>query len=184
MSKEEAKRHFQVAKMYLQEGALEKAIEEYKRALVFAPQYPDIYFHLGVAYEYKMAYQEALLQFQKALQLHPAYTDAKLHVGIVHFKQKELDRAKRELEEILQVEPNSAFVHFYLGEIALERAKSNLGSYEEAIASYEKAIALDRTFTDAYMSLGKALRKVGRTEESNRAFDRADKLKKGLPLET
>lgn len=175
----EAKKHFQLGKMFLQEGQLEKAVEEYKRALVYAPQFPDVHFHLGVAYEYKGAYQEAALQFQKAISLHETYAEAHLHLGVVYFRQRQYERAKKKLHEVLEMDESQPLAYFYLGEAMYEESKSGLGSIEEALPYYQKAIEKDPQLVEPRLSLGKIYRKLGRTEEAERVFQEADRIKRG-----
>lgn len=178
----EAKKHFQLGKMFLHEGQLEKAVEEYKRALIYAPQFPDIHFHLGVAYEYKGAYQEAALQFQKAISIHDKYTEAHLHLGVVYFRQRQYDRAKKKFHEVLAMDENQALAYFYLGEAMYEESKSGMGRIEEALPYYQRAIEKDPQLVEPRLSLGKLYRKLGRMEEAERVFQEADRIKRGEKL--
>ncbi|BCL34116.1 tetratricopeptide repeat protein [Nostoc sp. MS1] len=52
-------------------------------------------------------------------------------------------------------------------------ALANLGLYEQAIASYDKAIEIKRDFSDAWQNRGVALRQLGRYEEANASFNTA-----------
>ena len=50
------------------------------------------------------------------------------------------------------------------------------GKYEEAIASYDKAIEIDPKYTKAWINKGNALRKLGRHEDAIVCYDRAIEL--------
>lgn len=173
----QAKKHFELGKMFIQQGSLDLAIEEYKRALIYGSTYPDIHFHLGVAYEYKGDYDKAVLHFQKALSLNPKYLDANLHLGITYVKTKSWDKAMVKLKEVLSIDANSAEAYHYLGEIAYKRSKSGLSSVEEAIEMHKKAIELNPKYLDAYVSLGRAYREKGDIAEANKYFKKADELR-------
>ena len=63
-------------------GELDKAIELFLQATLFAPEWPQLYFDLGIAYVYKQENKKALYCFKKVDELEPAgflSTKAALH---------------------------------------------------------------------------------------------------------
>ena len=70
-----------------------------------------------------------------------------------------------------------AAVFVNLGDAALAS-----GNYEEALASYDKAIALDPDLIAAWYNRGLTLRQLGREGEAQRSFGKAGRLRKGASL--
>ena len=53
--------------------------------------------------------------------------------------------------------------------------------YDEAIQAYEEALDIDPDYPDAWLGLGEALSALGRREEADAAFGRAEELAWGQP---
>ena len=60
----------------------------------------------------------------------------------------------------------------------------NHGRYEEALATFNKAIALDPSDAYAYYSRGAALGKLGRHKEALAAFEQARRLNPNLTVQS
>ncbi len=66
------------------------------------------------------------------------------------------------------MDPDTAAGHL---ERALQLERE--GRAEDAVKSYQEAVALDPAAADAYIRMGLLLRGLGRDEEANAAFDAA-----------
>jgi len=74
----------------------------------------------------------------------------------------------RALKETTQVSPVQAGAHLNLG-----NALARQGRFEEALASYGRALALDPRFPEAHINQGHALLELGRLEEALESYRRA-----------
>lgn len=87
-----------------------------------------------------------------------------------------LDEAVRAFELALQQEERAA-THNRLG-VALAR----LGRTEEALAAFQRAVALDANQPSAWTNLGNAYQELGRLDEAREAYERALDLDPDHPL--
>jgi tetratricopeptide (TPR) repeat protein len=93
----------------------------------------------------------------------------------------DLESASQRLKEAANKMPGSSLLHKALGDVASSR-----GSYEEALAEYQKAQALDRQDIGSTFKTGSALRRLKRFDEAWSVFEQVAKVDKdlpGLPLE-
>jgi hypothetical protein len=81
---------------------------------------------------------------------------------------REPARAHDLLLRAIECAPTSADAHNALG-----TARYELGEFEAAAASFERALALDPQLADAYYNLGNALQMRGRLEEADLGYDEA-----------
>jgi Flp pilus assembly protein TadD len=59
---------------------------------------------------------------------------------------------------------------------ALGRALALREKYQDAVSSFQKAIAIAPNRSDAHYQLGLALKRLGRTDEANREFAIVERL--------
>jgi tetratricopeptide (TPR) repeat protein len=103
---------------------------------------------------------------RRALELAPAFTAARANLATILYKQNRPIEAVAELDR-LQDDGNEA--HQNLRAAALGR----IGSYEEAIATYEGVLARLPDQPKIWMSYGHVLKTVGRQADSIAAYRRA-----------
>jgi len=53
---------------------------------------------------------------------------------------------------------------------------ANLARYSEAVISYDKAIAVNPDFADAWYNRGIALEKLGRYSEADTSFEKGERI--------
>jgi tetratricopeptide (TPR) repeat protein len=85
-----------------------------------------------------------------------AIADGKISIGLASLRQA------------AEIEPHSALYRNAVGAVLL-----NLGRFPEAQADFEKAIALDPTYADAFHNLGSAFAEQGKWEEAIGAYKKA-----------
>ena len=82
------------------------------------------------------------------------------------------DRWKLEqLKELAQLEPDDPVTHYGLG---CEHLR--FSEYEEAAACFQRALDLKADYSAAHRELGKALERLGRTEEAIAAYRRCKEV--------
>jgi len=93
----QAQKHFSKGFGYQDQGELDKAIEEYKKAIELNPNYTRAYTNLGTVYLEKKDYDRAIQQFKKVLELN--YFDRKAHynLGLAYLNKGEVEKAKEEV---------------------------------------------------------------------------------------
>jgi predicted Zn-dependent protease len=111
---------------------------------------------------------EAELLLEAALRLAPNYLAARLdHVRVLIDEQKYL-RARKEIDTLLRLEPgNSYYLSLYAA------ACVGLGEHEPAIALYVQLLAASPSSADLHVSLGHALKTVGRQKEATESYQTA-----------
>jgi tetratricopeptide (TPR) repeat protein len=109
---------------------------------------------------------ESLLE--AALKLAPNYLAARLdYVRVLLDRQKYL-RAREELDTLLKLEPGNS--HY----LSLRAAACvGLGEHEQAIALYRQLLAASPSSADLQVSLGHALKAVGRRKEATESYQMA-----------
>jgi tetratricopeptide (TPR) repeat protein len=110
--------------------------------------------------------------YRFVLQLDPDNADANYLLGEIALRQKDFAAAVQWIGRAVSVNPGVAAFHFDLG-LALHETGSN----ERAVASYRKAIELDRADPGTHYYLGVALQAMGRLDEANETFLQALQLK-------
>ncbi len=131
--------HYYLARSYTESGLLEKALQEYKEALHFAPE--------------------------MSFKLKPLMGEVHLRIGETLIKEKRWQDALKELKEALAHNPElkektklkEVKIH-----IQLARKYTGEGQWEEAISQYQKAAAADpRLYRELTPLIGAAQFKLG-----------------------
>jgi len=110
-----------LGRAYRESGEVDKAIEALSRAVLFVPNYQEAYEELALAYD------------QKGLSGEAQYAR-----GMVSYSKRDYDKAVQQLKEAVQASPGFANGYAGLG-LALE----GIGSREDAVAAFQKALELD-----------------------------------------
>ena len=90
----------------------------------------------------------AALHFERALQLDPRDRQALDHLALVHFRQRRYAMALELYRRLAEVTPDSAQIHANIGS-----ALYYLGRIDEAVGSFEQALALDPALETARSAL-------------------------------
>jgi tetratricopeptide (TPR) repeat protein len=144
----------------------EAAHAAYQRAQALAPDAAD-WWHLDGLVLLRMAqYGEAAAAFEAALQRQPALVAAQARLAEARFEEGGLD-ASRRAYQALASRPEAAPV----GALGLGRIAARQGRHDEAVAHFEKAIALYPEFAAAYYGLAQSLRALGRRAEAAAALE-------------
>jgi tetratricopeptide (TPR) repeat protein len=108
----------------------------------------DPVFMKGVYYADMKQYDSAIMQFDECIRRDWKMTDAYIEKGIIMYESKRYDEALKIFNMTITVSNTDADGYYWLG-----RCYEATGKIEDAIANYERAIALDRTFTEARTAL-------------------------------
>jgi tetratricopeptide (TPR) repeat protein len=102
----------------------------------------------GVYYADMKQYDSALVQFDEAIRRDWKMTDAYIEKGIIMYERKKYDEALKVFNMTVTVSNTDADGYYWLG-----RTYEATGKIQDAITNYERAVALDRTFTEARAAL-------------------------------
>jgi Flp pilus assembly protein TadD len=105
--------------------------------------------NIGVALLEQFKPKEAADAFRHALQLDPGLALARINLGIALFNMPDLPAAQKELQAAIAAAPSAPQPHYVLGLAAKSQNKA-----EEAIASFQKVLQIDKQDVGANVNLG------------------------------
>ena len=155
-------------------GKLPEAIEEYKTALSWKPDYPEAHFFLGNALDQEGKFDAAIIEYQKALWFRPIQEQTHIFLGAALAKIKNDEEAIEHYRAALKLNPESAVAHNNLAK--LFQAKGDL---EQAMEHYSAALKFDPTLAQAHNNLGVLLIGRQRPEAGIRELHEALRLDPG-----
>ena len=106
--------HSELGELYLALGQNEEAIQEYRKALAVAPEYPDLRIRMVVALREAGKLAEGLEEVEKVLAAHPDNVPARIQQGILLYLSGKKEKARRAWEEALFRDPTNKLVQLYL----------------------------------------------------------------------
>lgn len=119
--------------------------------------------------------RDAETLLRRALELAPGFTAARANLAIVLYRQNRPTEALAELDRLMDSEPD------HIGHANLKAAAlGRLGAFEEAIALYERVLAVAPAQPKVWMSFGHMLKTVGRQADGVAAYRRAIGLRPAL----
>jgi len=99
-----------LATIYLAKGELDKAIDEFKRAISYQKNLqtmPPLYSDLGNVYLKLERYEPAEAAFKDALKIDANYAVAHYGLASTYLKQNKIEEALVELKKVIELAPNS-----------------------------------------------------------------------------
>ena len=115
--------HAELGDTYLQAGAPEEALEEYRKASRLRPQFMDIRNKLARTLLDLGRHDEAAAELEEILAERGSFLAARANLGLAHYRAGRLGDAEREWRRCQQQQPDNAQVSGYLG--MLERQKGS-----------------------------------------------------------
>jgi tetratricopeptide (TPR) repeat protein len=94
----QAEEHFRQGFKYQSQGDLDKALEEYDKAVQLDPGLIKAHTNAGAIYLQREEYDRAIEQFQKVIQRSQWDTKAHYNLGFAYLKKGEVDKAQEEVE--------------------------------------------------------------------------------------
>ncbi|MFL5541478.1 MAG: tetratricopeptide repeat protein [Longimicrobiaceae bacterium] len=113
--------HAQLGDTYLQAGAAEEALEEYRKAAGLRPQFMDIRNKLARTLLDLGRHDEAAAELEGILAERASFVAARANLGLAHYRAGRLDDAEREWRRCEQQQPDNAQVSGYLGMLERQR---------------------------------------------------------------
>jgi tetratricopeptide (TPR) repeat protein len=156
------------------EGKLDEAMEHYRTALRYQPNYPEAHFFLGNALDLKGDLEGAIAEYRQALWFKPTQEQTHLFLAAALAKQAKTEEAITHYLAALKLNPESAIAHQNLA-----RLLQTEGRLDEAIDHYFCAIRLAPSLAQAHNNLGVLLLQNGRLAEGTVQLREALRLNPG-----
>ncbi len=137
-------------------GQYQSAVDAYKKAIAFHPDYVDAYYNMGIAYGSlqdmgQPKIENAIGALKHAVRLQPDFLHAQIALGASYIRRGDFQDAVDLLEKSAHLAPNDYNVFYYLG-----TAIRMMGKVDESLSILEKAVSLAPDSVHARFSLGLA----------------------------
>ena len=173
----------EIGRAYLNSDFQQKAAPAFERAIALDPKLPGAHYSLAVA-ELTAGGDDRLKQAQAELEaeLKLSPNDAATHaqLGNIALQEHRSADAERELKQAEALDPTDPNGSFYLGQLYAE-----MGRTPEAIAAFERTIALTKDpaynryqVQKAHYQLGRLLLQSGKPDDGRREMQLAGELLK------
>lgn len=156
------------------EGRRREAIEYYRKAVEFDPEF--VHGHFNLANTLARAdnlddLDEAIQHYRIALKIDPS-APAQVHHNLANVlaRRGDLEGAIQDYRTALKMDPSYAAAHNNLGNVLAKR-----GELDEAIQEYRKAAELSPKESEPYFNLGNIMVRERRLEEAVEYFQQAIK---------
>ena len=144
------------------------------KALSLVPDHARGHMGLGSLYIFTKRAAEGIAECEHALGLDRNLANAHSVIGVGKIFIGRAEETEAHIVEALRVSPHDA--RGYVWMTSAGAAKIQLGSYEQAVAWYRRAIEANRNFPHPHFELGAALAQLGRLGDAHSA------VKAGLAL--
>ena len=142
------------------------AEKEFKRAIVLNSGYPTAHFWYGELLMTQGSSDRALSEMTRARELDSLSPVLNLALGYRLYYARQYPQAIEQCQKVLGMDPNFIPAHVYLG-----RAYQQKPALTEAIAEYQKALALSEGDTNELAALGQAYAVSHQEAEARKILD-------------
>ena len=123
------------------------------------------HFNLGGYYFGQQDYAKAIEHYKRATELDPAYSRAFNILGYAHRQAGDYASAEQDFQNYIKLIPNDPNPYDSYGELLLK-----MGRFDDAIAQYRKALAIDANFLASHQGVATALMYQGKGAEAEAEF--------------
>lgn len=97
--------HNNLGDVYARQGDMNRAVEEFKKAIEINPNYADAYHNLGNTYQQMGQIDLAVENYQKALSINPNLWQSYENLAAIYFNQGQSDLAEENIKKALEINP-------------------------------------------------------------------------------
>lgn len=171
LAPQEAKWHYNLALTQMNLKNIPGAIEQYRYAVQFDPDYGEAYANLGVLLLKGGEVQQAMPLLVAAARLKPDSAETHYWLGYAKASLRMSGEAAKHFREALRLNPDHIDALVQLGVM-----HSVEGRNEEAIKLFRKATEIAPSNANAHYGMGVALEDMERFDDALGAFHRASEL--------
>lgn len=135
----------------------------FREAVLIKPQFHSAWTNLGILYRLNGYFSQAEQAYQHALILNPDSLTALENLAHLYKYTNREEQAHEILVDVAKKRANNPFYHVSLGEQKLEQRH-----WDEALAHFRKALALDRSKHQVYFGLARVYFEIGELQKSQR----------------
>jgi protein O-mannosyl-transferase len=162
--------HFNLASVYLDQGRLDKAEQEYLKTLALRPGHLSSRIGLSSVYNKKGLYDRAteileLLINENQSSVDHSFALARLNLGELYGKTGKIENAIAQWKAALKIDSSLLPAHFNLGTAYMMTDKLQL-----AENAFKHCLKLNNRYEPALFNLAKVYQRQGKWEESTRQF--------------
>jgi tetratricopeptide (TPR) repeat protein len=136
-----------LAALYFALGDLPQAVRYAEEVGQGSGQEPQMLTHMAGILASAGKPERALELLDKAIESAPERGESYFPKGLILLNQKRIAEAEQAVKKGLQYTSDSPIGHYYLGRISLEA-----GNIEQALANFDRAIAVNPAFEPAYLA--------------------------------
>jgi Flp pilus assembly protein TadD len=152
-------------------GRLQKALEDFSRAVQINSKYFDAYYNRGCIY-YKLGqFNQAIEDCNRAIALSPLFAKAYNIRGMAYGGQKNYEQALSDISKAIEFAPADP-VFYYNRATTLGQVKN----YLRAIEDFSRAVQLDPRYAQAYFYRGYTYYLMGDRRKANQDVQKARSL--------
>ena len=144
------------------------------KALSSVPDHARAHMYLGVVEMFTKRAAQGIAECEHALELDRNLAQAHSFIGFGKVLIGRAEETEAHIVEALRLSPRDTMAYVWMGLAGF--AKLHLGSYEQAVAWYRRAIEANRNYPQTYFSVAAALAQLDRLDEARSA------VKAGLAL--
>jgi tetratricopeptide (TPR) repeat protein len=123
---------------YIADGAYDRAIADFDKAIEIAPNYAKAFNNRAVAHDKKGQHDLAMRDLEEALKIDAGYAAAFTNRAEIHLAKARFDLAARDFDEAVRLKPS------FLAWNGRCQARYALGELQNAYADCSEALRLDR----------------------------------------
>jgi Flp pilus assembly protein TadD len=164
-----AEAHYNLANVVRDAGQPALALQGYEAAVDYARKikrvYPDALLNWGDLLSRVGKHDEAIAKFQAVLKIQPDRLQPKVGIGLALEGKGKLQAALKYFQETAVKAYNDAPLMTHIAVVLHQ-----LGRFDESLAAYDKALAINPNYPEAHFERGKTLLLMGRIEEGFREY--------------
>jgi len=135
----------------------------FREALVVKPSFHSAWVNLGILYRLSEYFPQAEKAYQHALIINPDSLTALENLAYLYMVTGRNVEAEKILAKVEDQRNRNPYYHVNLGEQEMEQKQ-----WDQALAHFRRALALDRSKHEVYFGLARAYFKIGELQQSKR----------------
>jgi TolB-like protein/Tfp pilus assembly protein PilF len=151
------------------------------KALSLAPEHAAAHLSMGIVLSFTNRPAQGIAEFERALALDRNLASAHGFMGAAKFFIARAEETEGHVVEALRLSPRDNFAYGWMLFVGV--AKFGLGSDEEAITWFRRAIETNRNFPLAHFYLAATLAQVGRFDEARSAVQAGLALNRSFTIQ-
>jgi tetratricopeptide (TPR) repeat protein len=163
--------HAKLGNAWMIRGDLESASANYKAALRLAPNLTDCWCNFGNVHLKIGKPQDAITLYLQALKLNAGHWPARTNLVHALMATQQYIVARALLLELISERPQDSQIHHQLGKVYFE-----LNDFDQAIASFQQAVALNPRDAESINWIGGIQQRMGDVEGAKAAYAEAAQI--------